>query len=178
MIKFAILFGSAPAGFCQKKINEMKKSLASKNKGSWSEGGIISFPNGASEKTLKIVFENIKTQAENLRDEKSGYENLKNTISLPFNNDISEEFSEIIKIKIFLYICTLSPFSESEKSVWLGGEEVKKSVIDDFCKSLRFIGGAESCGAGASVEPAETCDIQVIYDSCREFVKEDDEADA
>ena len=171
MIKFALLFGSAPAGFCQKKLIEMKKSLASKNGGSWGEGGIVSFPNGASEGTLKIVFENIKTQAENLRDEKSGYKKLKNALSLPCNKDISEEFFENCKIKIFLYICTLSPVEESEKSVWLGGEEVKKSVIDDFIEFPRALDVTCQDEIGAFN------DIQVIYDSDREFVREEDEAD-
>ena len=55
--------------------------------------------------------------------------------------------------QILLYICTLSPVSESEKSVWLGGEEVRKSVIEDFF--------ADGCG-------------QVIYDSCREMVREEE----
>ena len=55
--------------------------------------------------------------------------------------------------QILLYICTLSPVSESEKSVWLGGEEVRKSVIEAFF--------ADGCG-------------QVIYDSCREMVREEE----
>ena len=58
--------------------------------------------------------------------------------------------------QILLYICTLSPVSESEKSVWLGGEEVRKSVIEDFF--------ADGCG-------------QVIYDSCREMVREEEMED-
>ena len=59
--------------------------------------------------------------------------------------------------QILLYICTLSPVSESEKSVWLGGEEVRKSVIEDFF--------ADGCG-------------QVIYDSCREMVREEEMEDS
>ena len=55
--------------------------------------------------------------------------------------------------QIFLYICTLSPVADEEKSVWLGGEEVQKSVTEDFCAD----------GRG-----------QVIYDSCREFMREEE----
>ena len=56
--------------------------------------------------------------------------------------------------QILLYICTLSPVLESDKSVWLGGEnEVRKSVIEVFC--------ADGYG-------------QVIYDCGREFVREEE----
>ena len=85
MSKYAVLCGSAPDGFSQKKLNEMKDFLASKEGGSWTKGGIVSFPNGVSEKTLKTVLENIKMQAETARLEKSGYENLGNaTVSQIF----------------------------------------------------------------------------------------------
>ncbi len=57
------------------------------------------------------------------------------------------------KLNKFFYICTLSPVSESEKSVWLGDEEVRKSVIETFCAD----------GRG-----------QVIYDSDREFVSDEE----
>ena len=59
--------------------------------------------------------------------------------------------------QILLYICTLTPVAESEKSIWLGGEEVRKSVIGAFC--------ADGCG-------------QVIYDSCREMVREEEMEDS
>ena len=54
--------------------------------------------------------------------------------------------------QILLYICTLSPTADDE-SVWLGGEEIRKSVIEAFC--------ADGCG-------------QVVYDSCREMVREEE----
>ena len=50
---------------------------------------------------------------------------------------------------IFLYVCPLSPVSEGDTSVWLGGEEVARRVIEDF----RTGGGA-----------------QVVYDSCLETI--------
>ncbi len=55
--------------------------------------------------------------------------------------------------QIFLYICTLSPVADDDESVWLGGEEVRKSVIEAFC--------ANGC-------------VQVIYDFCGELVGEEE----
>ena len=55
--------------------------------------------------------------------------------------------------RIFLYICTLSPVADEDESVWLGGEEVRKSVMEAFC--------ANGC-------------VQVIYDCDRELVSEEE----
>ena len=119
--KYAILCGSAPDGFTQKKINEMHDFLASEAGGSWAEKEIMIFPNGVTEAMLSFVLERLKT-------------------------DKTEQ--------ILLYICTLSLVAESEKSVWLGGEKVRKSVIEDF----------GNCGG---------IETQVVYDCGREFVMEE-----
>lgn len=124
MKKHAILCGSAPDGFTQKKINEMHDFLTSEAGGFWAEKEITIFPNGITEAMLSFVLERLKA-------------------------DKTEQ--------ILLYICTLSPVSESEKSVWLGGEEVRKSVIETFC--------AAGCG-------------QVIYDCGREFVRDEEMEEA
>lgn len=113
--KHAILCGSAPDGFTQKKINEMHDFLTSEAGGAWAEKDIAIFPNGVDEPTLSFVLERLKA-------------------------DKTEQ--------ILLYICTLSPVADEDKSVWLGGEEVRKSAIEEFC--------ADGCG-------------QVIYDCGREF---------
>ena len=55
--------------------------------------------------------------------------------------------------QILLYICTLSPVADEDKSVWIGEDEIHKSVIETFC--------ADGCG-------------QVIYDCEREFVMEEE----
>ena len=120
MTRSAILCGSAPGGFTQKKINEMHDFLTSEASGFWAEKEITTFPNGVDEAMLSFVLERLKA-------------------------DKTEQ--------ILLYICTLSPVAESEKSVWLGGEEVRKSVIEAFC--------AGGCG-------------QVIYDCEREFLSEEE----
>ncbi len=141
--KHAILCGSAPDGFTQKKINEMHDFLTTEAGGFWAEKEITIFPNGVTEAMLSFLLERLKA-------------------------DKTEQ--------ILLYLCTLSPVSDEDKSVWLGGEEVKKNVIDDFIEFFRALNA--SWGAGAPVEPAEACDIQVVYDFDRQFVREEDEADA
>ena len=120
MKKHAILCGSAPDGFTQKKINEMHNFLTGDSGGSWAEKEIMIFPNGVTEAMFYFVLERVKA-------------------------DKTEQ--------ILLYICTLSPVADDDESVWLGGEEVRKSVIEAFF--------ADGCG-------------QVFYDSCRELVREEE----
>ena len=55
--------------------------------------------------------------------------------------------------QILLYICTLSPVADEDKSVWIGSDEVRKSVIEAFC--------VDGCGL-------------VIYDCGRELVREEE----
>ena len=118
--KHAILCGSAPDGFTQKKINEMHDFLTSEAGGFWAEKEITIFPNGVDEAMLSFMLERLKT-------------------------DKTEQ--------ILPYICTLSPVADEDKSVWLGEDEVRKSVIEAFCAD----------GRG-----------QVVYDSCREFTSEEE----
>ena len=120
MKKHAILCGSAPDGFTQKKINEMHNFLTGDSGGSWAEKEIMIFPNGVTEAMFYFVLERVKA-------------------------DKTEQ--------ILLYICTLSPVADDDESVWLGGEEVRKSVIEAFF--------ADGCG-------------QVVDDSCRELVREEE----
>ena len=123
MSHYAILCGSAPDGFTQKKINEMHDFLISEAGGFLAEKDILIFPNGVTEAMLSFVLERLKA-------------------------DKTEQ--------ILLYICTLSPVADEDKSVWLGGDEVRKSLIEAFCAD----------GRG-----------QVIYDSCREFAGDEETAD-
>ena len=115
----AVLCGSAPLGFTQKKINEMHSFLTSAE-GGWQENEITIFPNGVSEPLLSFMLKRLKSQ-------KTDY--------------------------ILLYICTESAVSVSEKSVWLGGEEIRRNVVES---SL-----ADGCG-------------QVVFDSCREMVRDEE----
>mgnify|MGYP004530868215 CR=1 FL=1 len=120
MKKHAILCGSAPDGFMQKKINEMHDFLTSEAGGSWAEKEITIFPNGVDEAMLSFVRERLKA-------------------------DKTEQ--------ILLYICALSPVADDDESVWLGGEEVRKSMLEDFF--------ADGCG-------------QVVYDCGREMLREEE----
>ena len=136
--KYAILCGSAPDGFTQKKINEMYDFLTSSSGGAWAEKEIMIFPNGVSEAMLSFVLERLKA-------------------------DKTEQ--------ILLYICTLSPVADDDKSVWLGGEEISRRVIESVGLSNSFSGSSEV------VELVETSGFnggQVIYDSCREMVSDED----
>lgn len=103
MTRYAILCGSAPDGFTQKKINEMHDFLTSDAGGFWAEKDIVIFPNGVTEAMLSFVLERLKA-------------------------DKTEQ--------ILLYICTLSPVADEDKSVWLGGYEVRRSLIEAFCSDV------------------------------------------
>ena len=120
MTRYAILCGSAPDGFTQKKINEMHDFLTSDAGGFWAEKDIVIFPNGVTEAMLSFVLERLK----------------------------ADKTAQILQ-----YICTLSPDEDDDKSVWLGGEEVSRRVIEAFCAD----------GHG-----------QVIYDCGREFEREEE----
>ena len=120
LTRHAVLCGSAPLGFTQKKINEMHSFLVSAEGGVWQEKEITVFPNGVSEALLSFTLERLKSQ-------KTDY--------------------------ILLYICTESAFSAGEKSVWLGGEEIRRSLVES----------ALADGSG-----------QVVFDSCREMVRDEE----
>ena len=60
MNHYAILCGSAPYGFTQKKINEMHDFLTSSSGGAWAEKEIAFFPNGVDDSMLAFVLERLK----------------------------------------------------------------------------------------------------------------------
>ena len=124
MTRSAILCGSAPDGFTQKKINEMHDFLTGEAGGSWTEKKITIFPNGVDEAMLSFVLERLRA-------------------------DKTEQ--------ILLYICTLSPVVDEDKTVWLGENEIHKSLIEAFCAD----------GRG-----------QVVYDCGREMVREEEMEEA
>ncbi len=138
MKRYAILCGSAPDGFTQKKINEMHDFLTSEAGGFWAEKDIAIFPNGVSEAMFSFVLERLKAEKTE---------------------------------QILLYICTLSPVADDDKSVWLGGEEVRKSVIEGV------VSASSVAGNSGLVEPVETSvfnGAQVIYDCDGEFESDEE----
>lgn len=78
------------------------------------------------------------------------------------NNVIAEnaddETSGVQHISVLLYFCTETPVADSEETIWLGGNEIRKDVIEYYAKLF-----AEN-----------EIDFQVIYDSDREMVSEED----
>ena len=77
--------------------------------------------------------------------------------------------------QILLYICTLSPVADDDESVWLGGEEVRKSVIEASASSAT--GKSESAGGKSELVSADSVSansIQVIYDCGREFMSDEE----
>ena len=124
MTKYAILLGAAKTGFQQKKLTQFHDSLLSD--GGFSEREIVVFPNGISEILLEYALNNAIEQ----------------------NNCVERHIKRIL-----LYICTISPVSDSDESIWLNGEEIRKSVIEHY---------ASIFGDG----------FQVIYDSDRKEISE------
>lgn len=121
MTRYAILLGSAPEDFIQKKLEDISDFLNSKN----GRRGVVTFANGITEQMLEMVLDN----------------------SMKQNPD-----------SILLYLCTLQPVGDDENSLWLGGEEIKCDVISHY-QTL-----AAECGI----------DMQVIFDSDRELVSEEE----
>ena len=126
MKQYAILLGSAKTGFQQKKLIQLHDSLVSD--GGFSECEIAVFPNGTSELLLEFALNNAIEQ----------------------NNCVERHIK-----RIFLYICATSPVLDSDESIWLGGEEIRKSVIEHY---------ASIFGDG----------FQVIYDSDRKEISEEE----
>ena len=56
-----------------------------------------------------------------------------------------------------LYLCSKNPISDSDESIWLGGEEIRRDVIayyENFAKKLEI-------------------DFQILFDFDSEFVSEE-----
>ena len=123
-MRYAILLGEAKKDCRQKKIAQMHDFLLSE--GGYLEREIAVFPNGISEILLEYALNNAIEQ----------------------NNCVERHIERIL-----LYICTISPVSDSDKSIWLGGEEIRKSVIEHYADLL-----------GDS--------LQVIFDSDREEISD------
>lgn len=167
MAKFAILLGSAPEDFRQKKIEEMYDFLDSKR----GEGdSIVTFANGISEMMLEMVMDNSIKQLKvdsGQFTEKSGQkarhceptgETISESVRDCFVADAPRNDGKSKSNSILLYICTLRPVAEDEKTFWLGGEEIRRDVIRHY-EEL-----AAECGI----------DMQVIFDSDSEMVSEEE----
>ena len=96
----------------------------------------------------------IEEMVDFLASEKGGSYKADDILIIPHGAD-EKEFKKIMKLysceKMLFYICTETPAGDYESSVWCGGYELPKSL---FVKN----------------EKKGILDVQVIYDSCREFV--------
>lgn len=136
LVKFAILLGSAPEDFRQKKIEDMFDFLDSKRNAGDS---IVAFANGISEMMLEMVIGNSVRQLTNA---------VVSSASTTTNNKMNS---------IILYVCTLQPVEDGEKSFLLGGEEIGRDVISHYQEV------AAECGI----------DMQVVFDFDGELVSEE-----
>ncbi len=116
--RFAILCGSAPEDFRQKKLVSMHDFLVSVAGGSWMESEIIVFPNGVPELMLETVLHNGLEECASDDEKASGTE---------------------MTGEVFLYFCARTEkdldgkLSDSDFSgvtvVRLGADEIRKDVI-------------------------------------------------
>ena len=117
MKSFALLCGSAPENYRQKKLAAMYDFLTSKAGGAFCPQNIIVFPNGVSELMLESALNSV------------------------FDKAYEEEKSEV-----FLYFCAdckahlSAELSDSElsgiKVVRLGKDEIRKDVIAYYSEKL------------------------------------------
>lgn len=110
MTRYAILIGSAPEDFRQKKLEDMSDFLNSKN----GRRGVVTFANGITEQMLEMMLGNSVKQLANV------------VVSSASTATKGEQSS------ILLYICTLQPVGNDENSFWLGGEEIRRDVISHY----------------------------------------------
>ncbi len=129
-----------------------------------------SAPDGFTQKEINEIHDFLTSEAGGFWAEKD--------IAI-FPNGVSETMLSFVlkRLKaekteqILLYICTLSPLADEDKSVWLGDEEVRKSVIESVASA------SSATGNSGLVELVETSGFnggQVIYDSCREFLSDEE----
>ena len=73
--------------------------------------------------------------------------------------------------QILLYICTVTPSFDYEKTVWLGGNEIRKVIFEKSAVLADFVlsHGRKSCAWDAG-EQVGKMSVQVVYESDGEFV--------
>ncbi|MBR1404375.1 MAG: hypothetical protein IJ558_09360 [Treponema sp.] len=120
MIRYAILCGSAPLDFRQKRLEHMYDFLTSGEGGSYEPGTVIVFPNGVNELLLEGALNSVLDEAEE-------------------KDSADENTAEEYMGEVLLYFCAQSEadlcaeLSDSAcagvEVVRLGSDEVRKDVI-------------------------------------------------
>ena len=129
MTRYALLCGSAPNDYRQKKLEDMFDSLSEKD--GWH---VTCMANGTDEFMLEYALNNV------------------------LDGDAGDEACGVGHVSVLLYFCTQTPVADSEETIWLGGNEIRKEVIEYYAKLF-----AEN-----------EIDFQVIYDSDRKMVSEEE----
>lgn len=134
------------------------------------DDSIVTFANGISELMLEMVLDNSikrladsvvepdETASRNERHCERSEAISRNEREDCFVADAPRNDGAHNSNGIFLYICTRSPVKDSEKSIWLGGEEIRRDVI------LHYQALLEKCGI----------DMQFVMDFDSEMVSEDE----
>ena len=120
MPKYAVLCGSAPEGYRQKKLVDMYDFLTSGEGGSYESGSVIVFPNGVNELLLESVLNSVLDEASE-------------------SDSAGESTAEEYTGEVLLYFCAqteadlCAELSDSAcagvEVVRLGSNEVRKDVI-------------------------------------------------
>lgn len=73
--------------------------------------------------------------------------------------------------QILLYICTVSQVFDCEKTVWLGGNEIRKAFLENPASLSGFINKKRNNSFLQESFSASDFSVQIIYDSDREFIE-------
>lgn len=121
MSRYAVLCGSAPKGFCQKKLDDTLNFLESEAGGSLKRRCIASFPDGITELSLESVL----------------------------NDLIDKEADEVSLYFFAMDESDLSALSEYEavgfgkfEVVKIGGEEIRKEIIEYYQELFKNSGSS------------------------------------
>ena len=132
---FAVLCGSAPENFRQKKLAAMHDFLRGAAGGSWAERDIVAFPGGVPELMLESVLNNALDEAA----EDDGGEVLLYLCALT-ESDLHAELSGSCR-------------GESVSVVRLGGHEIRREVL------AYYVGLAEKMGVKFTVRCDWDCEL-------------------
>lgn len=139
---FAILCGSAPVGFVQRKLFEQLDFLTGSGKEKLpSFWNVVDFPNGVHELVLESTLNNAFDECE--ADDACDLDVLDDSAYAAdgvCNADVSGgqgNFSG--NVNILLYICTSEPLPSQAESFFLCGNEIRIDVIEWYeAKARRF----------------------------------------
>ena len=69
---------------------------------------------------------------------------------------------------LLIYVCTETPVEDSERTVWLGGNEIQKRILEHPASLAGFVRADGADDSDAEFE------VQVVYDSGRDLISDED----